>query len=73
MPALRQASSVYKEVWHLPFVLQRSGFSRRDYWSNQVKLVVLTMEEGVFLQSEFLLILCDATSEIGKLLVRRAG
>jgi len=39
MSALRQASRLYKEVWNLSFVLQKSGFSRRGYWSDQVKLV----------------------------------
>ncbi len=73
MSALRQASRFYKEVWNLPFVLQKSGFSRRGYWSDQVKLVMLTIEYGVLLRSDYLLILCDATNETGKLLVRRAG
>jgi hypothetical protein len=54
-------------------VLQKSGFPRRDYWSDQVKLVMLTIEHGVLLRSDYLLILCDATNETGKLLVRRAG
>jgi len=73
MSALRQASRLYKEVWNLSFVLQKSGFSRRGYWSDQVKLVNVDHGTGVLLLSDYLLILCDATNETGKLLVRRAG